>query len=76
MKIKAKFSMGIQPDRHVIGGTIVGFNVITVASVRTLPEAQEMARWIKTALKEKAGAHHNGLILPSDIADVSEPRRA
>jgi hypothetical protein len=72
-----KFSLGIQPDQHVIGGDVIGFNVILVGSVRTPMEAQNLAAWIKQALKEKSAALPNGLILPATIIDIgpAKPRQ-
>lgn len=68
--MRVKFSMGIQPDRHVVGGDVIGWNVITVAACQTPEQAREMAQWIKTALKEKAAAMPNGIILPATLRDI------
>lgn len=69
--MNVKFSMGIQPDRHTVGGDVIGYNVMLVGSVRTPHEAQELAAWIKAALKEKSAAlPKNGLILPVTLMDL------
>lgn len=67
-----KFSLGIQPDKHLSGGQVIGYNVILVGAVRSPDEAKELAHWIKTALKEKAAAQpKNGLILPARLHDIT-----
>jgi disulfide oxidoreductase YuzD len=64
--------MGIQPDRHVVGGDVIGWNVITVAACQSPEQAREVSEWIKTALKEKAAAMpKNGLILPARLKDIT-----